>query len=220
VTSSRAAALRNRNGGALQVSEQRRLMLEIADGVILDETYARYLAIEEDFVRTAVRVAAFCVWAEPDWSRVLRHADTIQVLLGEQLDYFADLRTEWIADPLTLPTVLEEASVLRRYVLDAIATGGYAAAITGMFAAETLYLSWCTAAAANPATRSPAVQEWLDLHTARSFAGQVDLLGDLVDRLPAEITDEQLDGWFTGMLGAEDVFHDSVYGSATNGAIR
>jgi thiaminase/transcriptional activator TenA len=211
VTLSRSAALRDRNSSALQVSAHRRLMREITDGVVSDETYARYLAIEEDFVRTAVRVAAFCVWADPAWDRVQRHADTVQVLLGEQLDYFAELRTEWVADPAALPEVLEEASVLRQYVLAAVGAGGYGAAVTGMLAAETLYLGWCTVAAASPAPRPPAIQDWLDLHTSASFAGQVAFLESLVDDLPGEISNDQLDEWFDGMLRAEDIFHDSVY---------
>jgi thiaminase/transcriptional activator TenA len=192
-------------------------MREITDGVILEQTYALYLAIEEDFVRTAVRVAAFCVWAEPRWDRVLLHASTIEALLGEQLDYFAQLRTEWAADPAVLPAVLEEASALRRYVLNAVETGGYAAAVTGMLAAETLYLGWCTVAASSRVPRPPAVQEWLELHTSATFAAQVAFLESLVDDLPADITNDQLDAWFTGMLGAENTFHDAAYLPMPNG---
>jgi thiaminase/transcriptional activator TenA len=208
---SRSDALRERNAAVLAVSADRALMQEIATGTVSTETYARYLAVEEDFVRTAVRVAGFCLWAEPVWDRAARHGDVVTALLGEQLDYFAALREEWVADGAELEAVLERASVLRRYVLDAVATGQYAAAVTGMFAAETLYLGWCTQASGVDAVRPAAVQDWLDLHTSAQFQAQVDFLASLVDDLPESITDESLDTWFTGMLYAENAFHDAVY---------
>jgi thiaminase/transcriptional activator TenA len=55
------------------------------------------------------------------------------------------------------------------------------------------------------------VQRWIDLHTTPGFRAQVAFLHELLDDLPAPVTDAELDGWFRDMLAAEDAFHASPY---------
>jgi thiaminase/transcriptional activator TenA len=102
--------------------------------------------------------------------------------------------------------------VLSEVVLDQVAGGGRAAAVTGMLAAETMYARWCTAAAAVPAERAPDLQVWIDLHIEPAFLAQVDALRADVDALdPAAVPDVQLDGWFAGVLRAEITFHAAAH---------
>lgn len=109
------------------------------------------------------------------------------------------------------------ANGLSKHVLDCIASDGYAGAIVDMFAAETLYLEWCSRAAASR-TLDPeiALDAWIALHITPAFHNQVAALGVFVDRLPVThaeggASDEQLDALFAAMLAAEDTFHDAIY---------
>ena len=107
---------------------------------------------------------------------------------------------------------LRRSAVLSDVVLDQVAGGGRAAAVTGMLAAETMYARWCTAAAAVPAERAPDLQVWIDLHTEPAFLAQVDALRADVDALdPAVVPDARLDRWFAGVLRAEITFHEAAH---------
>lgn len=211
VDGGRAAALVARCDDDLRRSASVRLIGELTDGTVDAETFGRYLAVEHDFVRTAARLAGYCLWQQPEWSLAVRHAAAIADLVGPQEAYFAGLRAEWPIDDASTAAVLADASVLRTTVVAALAEGGYPAVVASLAAAETLYLRWCTAASALPAERPAAVQRWIDLHVTPEFATQVGFLHELLDDLPAPVTDAELDGWFRAMLIAEDAFHASPY---------
>lgn len=207
----RAAALVDRCGPALAASSSVRLLRELASGEVEAEAFGRYLAVEHDFVRTAARLAGYCLWQQPDWSLAERHAQAVVDLVGPQDRYFAERKGSWPVDEATLPVVLERASCLRAAVELALDEGGYAGVVTSLAAAETLYLRWCTEAAARHVDRHPAVQEWIDLHVSDTFRAQVAFLHEVVDRLPPTVDDGRLDQWFLAMLAAEDDFHASPY---------
>lgn len=208
---SRSAALVARCDDDLRRSASVRLITELTDGTVEAETFGRYLVAEHDFVRTAARLAGYCLWQQPDWPLAARHAATVADLVGPQEDYFAGLRAEWPVDDAAAAAVLADASVLRTTVTVALAEGGYPAVVASLAAAETLYLRWCTAAASASVARPAAVQRWIDLHVDPAFAAQVAFLHELLDDLPAPVTDAELDRWFRAMLVAEDAFHASPY---------
>ena len=210
---SRAEALVARCSEALDASARVPLLTQMSDGSVSGEAFARYLVVERDFVRTAARVAGWCLWQQPDWALAERHGAAVADLVGPQSAYFAELAERWPAEG-DLDVVRDRAAALRDRVELSRATGGYPAVVTCLLAAETLYLRWCTAASAGPAagTARPAdVQAWIDLHVTPGFRAQVAFLAEVVDTLPAPVTDAELDGWFRGMLAAEDAFHASPF---------
>jgi thiaminase/transcriptional activator TenA len=213
----RSHALVARNQENLEQCLAGRFIREASDDSLARRAFARYLSIEEQFVKTAVRVSAFTLFAEPEWASISHHAATIEALLGTQLDYFHETRSRHTDVPEDIARAVKQSSVLSDYVLDSISTGGYAGAIVNMFAAETLYLEWCSRAAASRVLNPEmALDAWIDLHVSPAFKEQVRTLGALVDLLPEHKTeggasDDQLDSWFRDMLSAEDSFHDAIY---------
>lgn len=208
----RAAALVARCSAELDASASVPLLARMADGTISDPAFGRYLAIEHAFVRTAARLAGYCLWQQPEWSRAERHAEAVADLVGPQSVYFADLRATRPVDEAGLPALLARASVLEATVTTALDEGGYAGVVTSLAAAETLYLRWCTRATERAVPRPDDVQRWIDLHVTDGFRAQVAFLHQLVDELPSDVTDDRLDGWFVAMLRAEDAFHASALG--------
>lgn len=194
----------------VEASAGARLIRQIIAGDLDEAAYARYLQVEEDFVRTAARVLGMAVWDAPDWSALTRHAAALHALVTEQTDYFAQARREWPVRTGLGPQARAQAEGLSEVVLDQARAHGYPAVVTGMLAAEHLYLTWCTRALENPVQRPKAVQEWIELHTRLPFTDQVEVLRAEVDGLPGSIPDEQLKSWFVAVLREEIRFHDAA----------
>ncbi len=221
VRTSRSAHLIEACREHLDRSMTARFVNEARTGTLSNEHFARYLAIEEGFVQTAVRVHAYSLYKEPDWAVVTQHAASIGDLLGEQLDYFERTRAQYGDSAINIRRAVKNSEGLSRYVLEVIESHGYAGAIVSMFAAETLYSQWCaTTAAERTLNQHDGVDAWIALHATPAFAQQAAKLASMVDRLPAQInrssrdggaSDAQLAAWFTGMLASEDTFHDSIY---------
>lgn len=208
----RSTALLERSAALLDEACGIRFVREATDGTLADADFARYLVIEEAFVLTASRVLGRVIWESTDWDTLLPHARSLTNLVTEQREYFARLRGRWPVPTDATADVLRRSAVLSEVVLDQVATGGRAAAVTGMLAAETMYARWCTAAAV-PVKRPPDLQAWIDLHTEPAFLAQVEALRADVDALdPDVVPDEQLDRWFTAVLRAEVTFHAAAHG--------
>ncbi|TCU43769.1 thiaminase/transcriptional activator TenA [Curtobacterium sp. PhB146] len=188
-----------------------RFVREATHGTIDDDAFAAYLAIEERFVRTATRVTGYLVWSSTDWPESAAHARTVGGLVGEQLDWFRRVRVRWPGGPDRLADAVARSEVLASHVLRLTTEHGAPAAVTAMFAAETLYAGWCGRASALPVERFSDLRDWIDLHAAPPFTEGVRALAASVDALPESIDDRTVIGWFRDTLLAEDGFHDSVY---------
>ncbi|GAA3749062.1 thiaminase/transcriptional activator TenA [Spinactinospora alkalitolerans] len=208
---SRSERLLAATRGALADAAAARLITEITEGRVDEVAYARYLLIEEGFVHAAARVLGAAVWHAPSWEATVGHARSLHGLVTEQRAYFARARADWPVRAEPGPAGLRQAEGLAEHVLRGAADHGYPAIVTAMFAAEHLYLTWCSAAAASGAARPATVQNWVDLHARAPFTDQVAFLRAEVDALPADVGDSALAEWFTGMLREEIRFHDAVY---------
>ncbi|MEV5705039.1 TenA family protein [Actinoallomurus sp. NPDC052274] len=186
-----------------------RFVEEVTAGTIGDAAYADYLAIEEGFVETATRLHGLAVWDAPDRTAIERNARAVHALTTEQADYFRAARAAWPAP--AGPDAVGRAAVLSEFALAAAREGGYPAVMTVLFAAESLYSTWCTRAHERGDVPSGPIGEWVSLHADEEFRAGVDALAAQVDALPADIPDERLARWFTGMLEAEIAFHDAVF---------
>lgn len=187
-----------------------RFVTEITAGTISDADYADYLEIEAAFVETATRLHGLAVWGAPDRTALERNARAVHALTTTQTDYFREARAAWPVP--ARPDAARRAEVLSRYALDVAREGGYPAVMTMLFAAESLYLTWCTRAHERGAVPDGAIRAWVALHADQAFRDGVRALAAEVDALPDDIPQERLTRWFTGMLEAEIAFHDAVYG--------
>lgn len=207
----RSARLIHSYSADLERAGRVRFIREITDRTLSQTHYDRYLLIEREFVRTALRITGLCLWSETDSLRALHHAHSIAALAGEQLDYFD--RALGDREIPGAAAVLARSAVLSEYALAAAERHGYAGVLTCMLAAETLYAGWCTRTAAGWEEGVSGPQaEWVRMHATPAFATQARLLGVMLDA--QEISaDGALGEVFRGMLAAEDSFHDSIYSS-------
>lgn len=203
----RAAALLGRQAAALDAACAIAFVQQVTEGTLSDADLGRYLLVEEAFVLTASRVLGRVVWESPTWAELLPHARSLTNLVTDQRDYFSGLRGRFPVDAAEAPRVLARSAVLSDTVLAQVAEGGRAAAVVGMYAAETMYARWCTAAAALDVPRQPDLQAWVQLHAEPPFLDQVDALGADVDALGPEVPDGRLDRWYAAVLSAEIEFH-------------
>jgi len=195
--------------GALDRALDLRFIREVHTGVIGEREYAGYLRIEEDFVETAARLHGLAVWDAPDRAALEHNAAAVHALTTEQTGYFREARAAWPVQPNLSGAALEQAGRLSGFALQAAREGGYAAVMTILFAAETLYLTWCTRAHNEGSPPPGPIADWVALHARDPFRAGVEALAAQVDRLePPDLT---LTAWFTGMLQAEMVFHDALY---------
>lgn len=205
---SRSAELIARQQRNLDAAQRVPFIVESIDGTLRDDHFRRYLVIEEAFVLTAVRILGLVVAESESLDDATDHVASLSNLVGEQREYFAGLREQFPYDGDT-DELIESSSVLSDYALGLARRDGRAAALVAMFAAETLYLSWCRAALDTSADREPALQEWIEMHTRPAFVAQVDALAREVDVMNA-VDDARLDEWFAGMLAAENEFHNAA----------
>lgn len=204
----RSAELTARQHRNLAAAQRVRFITDSIDGTLRDEDFRRYLVIEEAFVLTAVRILGLVVAESTSLDDATDHVTSLSNLVGEQREYFAGLREQFPYDG-DVDELVESSSVLSNYALGLARKDGRAAALVAMFAAETLYLSWCRAAMDKSVDREPALQEWIEMHTRPAFVAQVDALAREVDAMD-EVDDATLDAWFVGMLAAEMEFHDAA----------
>ncbi|GAA3987133.1 hypothetical protein GCM10023085_81490 [Actinomadura viridis] len=195
--------------GALDRALGMRFVREVGGGVIGDQAYADYLRIEEEFVETATRLHGLAVWDAPDREALERNARAVHALTTEQVDYFRAARAAWPVRSDLSGAALVQAGRLSEFALDAARSGGYAAVTTTLFAAETLYLTWCTRAHEGGAVPPGPIADWVALHARDPFRSGVAALAAQVDTLT--VPGSVLAGWFTGMLDAEVAFHDAIY---------
>ena len=144
-----------------------RFVQEVGSGAIGDQEYADYLEIEASFVATAARLHGLAVWDAPDWTAMERNARAVHALTTEQADYFRAARAAWPVE--ARPGAAERARILSDFALAAAREGGYGAVTTVLFAAESLYLAWCTRAHAGGGAPSGPIADWVALHATAAF---------------------------------------------------
>jgi thiaminase/transcriptional activator TenA len=209
---SRSQHLLAASGEVLRAAFDMRFVREVSDGTIGAQAYANYLLIEESFVRTATRLHGLAVWDAPSWQAVEDNARSVHALVGEQTEYFRTVRAAWPVPAKMTADQLARSRRLSDFALETAGAGGYAAVMTMLFAAESLYYGWCSRAREQARVPAGPVADWVALHAAEPFHAGVRALGAAVDQLPAEVPDHRLCVWFTGLLEAEITFHDSVFG--------
>ena len=186
------------------------------------EAFLRYLRYEHAFVRTAVVVFGHALVKAPTAADRARLVGVLAGLVGEQEAYFGDrfAALGLPAEPLPDAELPDAVLALAEGALAIAAHGTFEEILSAMLAAEWMYLDWCTAAhAAKP--RAPGPAEWIALHVAAGFAGQVEWLKERLKALgPALDPNRQrrCAGHFARMLRLEIAFHDAPYASSGTGS--
>lgn len=205
-----SARLRSRNADIWEQTVGMRFVRDVTTDTLSDEVFARYLLFEREFVDTAARLAGAAVREAPTGQALAGHSRTLHSLVTEQYAYFTRA-LETFPVPDVGPQAQEQAAALTEEVLDAADRLGYPGVVTCMYAAESLYETWCTAADRTPSARAE-VAAWVRLHTVAPFTTQVRFLEaetDALEILPA--TEEDLVTLFGRVLVAERRFHEAAY---------
>lgn len=207
---SRSRRLLDARAAALDRALDMRFVREVRAGTISEAAYANYLLAEEGFVLTAARLHGLAVWHAPSWTAARLGGLAVHALVTEQAEYFRSVRAVW---PVPAGPNPDASDPLSAFALASARSGGYPAIMTVLFAAETLYLTWCTRALEAGSVPPGPIGDWVALHAGRRFRAGVAALAEQVDQIPPTVPDTSLDGWFDGMLDAEIAFHDAVFAS-------
>lgn len=205
-----SARLRSRNADIWERTLDMRFVREVTADSLSDEVFARYLLFEREFVDTAARLAGAAVREAPTAEALAGHARSLHALVTDQYAYFTRA-LETTGVPEVGPRAQEQAATLTEEVLDAADRWGYPAIVTCVYAAESLYETWCAAANRTPSARAE-VADWVRLHTVEPFTAQVRFLEaetDALEILPE--TEADLVALFGRVLVAEQRFHDAAY---------
>ncbi|MDJ1131477.1 TenA family protein [Streptomyces iconiensis] len=205
-----SARLRSRNKDIWEEALGMRFVHDVTTDALSDAVFARYLLFEREFVDTAARLAGAAVREAPTAQALAGHSRSLHALVTDQYAYFTRA-LETTGVPEVGQQAQEQAAVLTDVVLEAADTLGYPGIVTCMYAAESLYGTWCAAAERTPSARAE-VADWVHLHTVAPFTTQLRFLeaeADALEILPE--TEEDLVALFGRVLTAELRFHDAAY---------
>lgn len=209
--------LREANQAAWDAMIGHRFVTDIKADRLPEAVFRRYLAFEHRFVETAIVIFGYALVKAPGIAEQRPILRILHALGHDQLDYFSRTfatlgmaESEW--RDVRLPPA---AAGLRDGMIGFAAHGGYEDVLVGMLAAEWMYWSWCTEAAASP-SRQPQLRDWVDLHAAPDFAAQAQWLMAEVDRLCPQLPPyrhQRCFEIFGRALELEIAFHDAPYGA-------
>ena len=175
----------------------------------------RYLIYEHGFVETAVTIFAYALAKAPGIAEQSALVETLHALTNDQLEYFERVFGELgisAAERASTP-VPREVHAFGDGMMRLAAHGTYEEIISGMAAAEWMYLTWSRAAHERKPS-DPVCAEWIALHVGPQFTAQVDWLLDQLDSVgPAlpPLHQGRLAAAFHRTLVLEIGFHDSAY---------
>ena len=189
---------------------------ELADDVLDDAVFRRYLIQDYAFIDALTAHVGFAVGRAPSMAEKGRFAGFLGVLTNEEDTYFhrsfealGVARAEWesaSADDVTM--------ALGALFADAQALGTYEAILATLLPVEWVYLSWASAQADKRPERF-YYAEWITLHTDPSFRDFVEWMRGELDRTGPRLDREiqaQLADLFRRACVLEVQFFDAAYG--------
>ena len=177
------------------------------------DVFNAYLVYEGDFVETAILIFGHMLVKAPSLAERCWLAGVIQALATEQLVYFERTDLALGITPAARARPLPPAVLaFRNGMLSVARDGAYLDGVVVMMAAEWLYATWCTRAAA-AVISNPELRRWVDLHAEPAFLGQAEWLRRQVDEsrdLGPEAL-RRLSGLFGRALDLEIDFHSAPF---------
>lgn len=196
------------NARVLQRMLTHRFVEDICADRLPRDVFHRYLAYEGAFVETAIAIFAYATARAPDMASRRWLIGVQDALANSQVPYFeACFERLGIAAGTPLPP---GAAAFDDAMLALAERGTYAEIVTAMFAAEWMYWSWCTRAAASLIS-DPDLKAWVDMHADDSFAAQAHWLKHAIDRHGAPGDRAALSAIFHDVTAWEIAFHDAPY---------
>ncbi|MGS4946405.1 TenA family protein [Meridianimarinicoccus sp. RP-17] len=179
---------------------------QIAAGTLPVQGWHRYLVYEGAFVDTAVSIFAYATAKAPDLHSKRWLIGVQDALVRDQIPYFEDsFATLGIDRHIAIPPSVR---AFDDGMLAIARDGDFADIVTAMFAAEWMYWTWCSRAAAHPIA-DPHIRRWIDLHADDGFAAQARWLKDTIDRVAAPADLARLSSIFGRVTELEIAFHDA-----------
>lgn len=175
--------------------------------------FKNYLIYECDFVETAMLIFGHMLVKAPGLAERRWLAAVLQALAVEQIGYFERTFAAVGITDMDRGRPLPDAVLLFRNGMLAIARdGGYLDGVAIMFAAESMYATWC-GRAARSSIANPELKRWVDLHAEAHFHAQADWLRGQLDGAPGVVAADRdrLAVLFGTALALEIDFHHAPY---------
>lgn len=201
--------LRETNRAAWEAMQAHPFVRAVEGDRLPPAAFLRYLSYERDFVATAIPIFAQALIKAPGFAEQCHLIAVLDALANSQLPYFDATFAALRATPDPAGSFPPAVTAFRDHMHDISRTGSYAEILTSMLAAEWMYATWCTRAAARPIAE-PHLAHWVALHAAPEFAAQVAWLKRQVDEAAARVAEEERDllaRHFGNTLRLEFAFH-------------
>lgn len=168
--------------------------------------YRHYLVYEGAFVRTAIAIFAYATAKSPDLGSARWLIGVQRALAEEQMPYFERAYASLGIDPaLPLPA---KVVAFDHDMLRIAREGDFLDIMTAMFAAEWMYWTWCSRAAATE-IGDPHIRDWVALHADEGFAAQARWLKNSIDTHARPEDLPRLTALFAQVMKLEIAFHDA-----------
>lgn len=209
--------LRERAGADWTASTDHRFTRELADDILDDAVFRRYLVQDYRFVDHLTRLVGHAAATAPTIDARVRLAEFLAVVGTDENDYF-----ERSFDALGVPPEERESPELTpttRAFVDLVGrarTGGYAEALAVFVPAEWVYREWATRAAGGKRPARFYLAEWVDLHANEEFDAFVDWLRGQLDAVGPDLSsrrERRVDALFRRTVELEAAFFDAAYES-------
>ncbi len=181
-----------------------RFVGDLANDLISDADYARYLVLDYAFLDILVSHVGQAVTSAPGMAKKRRFSEFLAALTGDEDDYFLRsfaamgvAETDW-----RHPSSHAVVTGFRAVMLGGERKFAYAEILTSLLAVEWVYLTW----AMSVAGRAPArfyLKEWIDLHTDPSFEAFVTWMQSEMDQLGPTLSSSE-------RQNVQDIFNRAV----------
>lgn len=190
-----------------------RFTRELADDMLPDDVWRRYLIQDYAFVDALTGLVGFAVGRAPTMVEKSRYAGFLSVLTGAE-DAFFKRAFEAAGVPESEWSAAAHSGVTTafRSLFAEASEGSYADVVAALLPVEWVYLAWATAV--QDSTPRPAYDEWIRLHVDPDFRAFVMFMKTELDRVAASLDDgarKRAEGLFRRACELEVAFFDSVY---------
>lgn len=160
-----------------------RFTVELADDVLDDAVYARYLIQDYVFLEALVSHVGFAVGHAPAMPQKARYSGFLAVLTSEENDYFERSFAALGVSAETWRNAVPGSATqgLIDLFAEAQAMGSYAAILATLVPVEWVYLAWAMAQSGKKPSRF-YYNEWITLHDDPGFRDFVEWMRTELDR--------------------------------------
>lgn len=190
-----------------------RFTRELADDVLADAVWRRYLIQDYAFVEALTGLVGFAVGHAPTMAEKTRFAGFLSVLTGAEDAFFKRaFASAGVPEAEWAGAADSDVTAAFKALFGEASAAGYAEILAVFLPVEWVYLAWASAEAAK--TPRPAYDEWIRLHNDPGFSDFVMFMKAELDRVGAGLDDlgrSRCAALFRRACELEVAFFDSVY---------